>query len=228
MDFQFNSQQFAPQYGSSGGLPDGRHKVIISASAPEPVKDKPQNMKLVLTLKCVEGAAINMTQTDNLNMVNDNADAVEIGNKKLSAYCHVTGVFAFTKTEQLHNIPFWVDIGPQNKNPQYSEIKAIYDINGNPPGKSGQAAAAPAPVQAAPPPPPPAEAAPAGFGGPAPAAGAWPAETAAQTVQGFGAPAAAPAGFGAPAAAPAGFGAPAAAPGGFGAPAGGAAPWGPR
>jgi hypothetical protein len=54
-----------------------------------------------------------LTDVDRLNLHNKSPQAVEIANKQLAAYCAVTGVFAFNATEELHNKPFVVEIGPR-------------------------------------------------------------------------------------------------------------------
>ena len=221
MQFQFNSQQYAPQFGGGGGLSTGRHKVIITDTGPEPVNGKPDHMMLKLTIRAVEGPDNGKSMDLRFMMIWPSDPGVaDGGNKRLSAVCHVTGKYAFQDTQELHNIPFYVDVEPQKKNPQYQEVVKLYDLNGKSPGDPAGQPAAAAPAM------PPAQAQPAvGFGagaGPAEAApGAWPAAAAEPApAAGFGGPAVQPA---------AGFGAaPAAAPSGFGAPAGGAPAWGAR
>jgi hypothetical protein len=183
----FNAQQHTPSYGGGGGLPAGpngepvRYKVMIVDSHGENTKDNFGNVKggyLALELASIEGPTQGTRQTDRLNLHHTNPKVVEIANKQLSAYCHVLGRFQFNDTAELHNIPFIVEIGLQkapNEN-GYTEVKGIFDINGNEPGKAGGGAGGP-PAGAAPPPPagqPPAGGvAPAGngWGGPPPGAG---------------------------------------------------------
>lgn len=133
--YSFNAQQYEPQYGSSGGLPVGKYKGIIEASDPKPTKDGSGNF-LALTLKVIEGPQTGGTHVDRLNLFNQNPDTVRIANQQLSAYCHVTGVFQFQDTAQLHGIPFMFEIGPQ-KNGEYTEVKKLFDVNGNEIGKAG-------------------------------------------------------------------------------------------
>lgn len=161
--YNFNSQQFDPQYGGSGKMlpPCKKTKVMIVDSRQEPTKDG-RGGYLALDLRVVEGPLAGREQTDRLNLHNVNAQTVEIANKQLSAYCHVTGVYAFTATEQLHNIPFLIDVDwqkgnePSAEKPEggYTHVTALYDVNGNPPGKAGQGRpSAPAPVAPVAPPP---------------------------------------------------------------------------
>lgn len=144
----FNSQQYTPQYGGGGGLPVGpngedvMYKVMIVGSQPENTTDNFGNVKggyLAFELASIEGPTQGTKQIDRINLHHTNPKVVEIANKQLSAYCHVVGKFQFNDTAELHNIPFMVKVGLQKApNPNnYTEIKAVYDINGNEPGKAG-------------------------------------------------------------------------------------------
>lgn len=146
--YSFNSQQHTPQYGGgSGGLPandDGsprRYKVVIVNSGLQNVEKNNQIVGgfMAFELTPVEGPLQGQKHTDRLNLNHTNPQTVEIANKQLSAYCHVLGKFQFQDTQELHNIPFFVDIGLQKEpNPnRYTEVKAVFDINGNEPGKAG-------------------------------------------------------------------------------------------
>lgn len=149
--YNFNSAQYEAQYGGAAKMlpPCKKTKVIIVDSRQEPTKDGKGGF-LAFDLRVVEGPLVGKEQTDRLNLHNINATTVEIANKQLSAYCHVTGVFAFQATEQLHNIPFLIDVDyqkgnePTQEKPEggYTQITALYDVNGNGPGKAGQGKAA--------------------------------------------------------------------------------------
>lgn len=148
------------------------------------------------------GAYQGRKQSDKLNLFSTKSEiAVKMANARLSAYCHVTGVFDVQDTRQLHNIPFIATIGPQTGDPRYGQVFAVKDLNGNIPGQptaapgapaGGTQSFAPAPPASAPPAwgaQPPAATPPANPWGP-PAATAPPAQPAAQPWQ---QPAAAPA-----------------------------------
>jgi hypothetical protein len=163
--YNFNAQQHEPQFGGGNKQlpPCKKTKVIATESSQEPTKDGKGGM-LVFTLKVVEGPLLGKEQMLRLNLHNISAKAVEIANGQLSALCHVVNVPAFTATEQLHNIPFLIDVDwqkgnePTQEKPEggYTEITALYDVSGNKPGKAGQKAATSKPVVI----PPAAEAAP--------------------------------------------------------------------
>jgi hypothetical protein len=185
MQFNFNAQQHEPQYGSGGGsLPAGKYTVIISKAEAKATKDGTGGM-LVLEYKVTSGPHTGSVMTDRLNIWNANAIAAEIGQKQMSAICYVIGQFTIQDTQQLCNIPMQIEVGPQKDRPEYTEVKAVFDANGNPPNKAGQGqpvqqpaaqqAQAPAPAPAAP-------AANAGWGAP-PAAAEQPPQQAATAVQ---------------------------------------------
>jgi hypothetical protein len=141
----FDARQFKPQYGGGDtGLPDGKFKTVIVNSRKVDV-EKMGNYTgsyLELTHTVIEGELKGQTQVDRLNLNHSNPVTVEIANQQLSAYCHVLGVFTFTDSSQLHNIPMGIEVGRQidktTKLPtSYSEIKKVFDANGNEPGKAG-------------------------------------------------------------------------------------------
>jgi hypothetical protein len=143
--FTFNAQQYTPNYGGGGEqLPPGKHKVIIVDSGLEPTSSG-QGQMLVFTLQVIEGQLTGRKQSDRLNIHHTNQKTVQIANEQLTAYCHVVGQYHIQQdTAELHNKPFWVEIGWQKNNEPseskpdggYTEVKAIYDINGNKPGKA--------------------------------------------------------------------------------------------
>jgi hypothetical protein len=144
----FNAQQYDPTQGV-GGLPIGKHPVIVDSSEVKPNKEN-NGGYLQLNLKIIDGPQTGTVGAYRLNLYHSNQQTVEIAHKQLSAVCHVTGVFMLQDSAQLHNIPFIVEVGPQKNDPQYTEVKKVFDINGNEPGKAGQGQAPAQPAAAAP------------------------------------------------------------------------------
>jgi hypothetical protein len=134
--YAFNSQGIDPQYAGGGGLGAGRHPVTITKTDAKPTKDNTGGY-IEFTLTAFDGPQKGMSITDRLNVHNTNPVAVEIANKQMAAYCAVTGVFHFQNTDELMNKPFIIDVVPQKGNPQYTEVGALFDMNGNEPGKAG-------------------------------------------------------------------------------------------
>ena len=144
----FNAQQYDPTQGV-GGLPIGKHPVVVESSEVK-ANAKNDGGYLQLNLKIIDGPQTGTVGAYRLNLYHSNQQTVEIAHRQLSAVCHVTGVFAVQDSAQLHNIPFLVEVGPQKNDPQYTEVKKVFDVNGNEPGKAGQGAQQQAPAGFAP------------------------------------------------------------------------------
>jgi len=142
----FNAQQYDPSQGVVG-LPVGRHPVVIESSE---VKANSNNDGgyLQLNLKVIDGPNAGTVGAYRLNLYHSNQQTIEIAHRQFSAVCHVVGVFNVQDSAQLHGIPFLVEVGQQKSNPQYTEVKKVFDINGNEPGKAGQPAPAAQPQAA--------------------------------------------------------------------------------
>lgn len=140
----FNAQQYDPTQGG-GSLPVGRHPVIIESSEVKANKANDGGY-LQLNLKLIDGPQMGTTGAYRLNLYHSNPQTAEIAHRQLSAICHVIGVFNVQDSQQLHNIPFIVEVGLQKGEEAaqkgYTEVKKVFDINGNEPGKAGQGAPA--------------------------------------------------------------------------------------
>ena len=149
----FNAQQFDPTQGG-GSLPVGRHPVVIESSEVKANKANDGGY-LQLNLKLIDGPQQGTTGAYRLNLYHSNPQTAEIAHRQLSAICHVIGVFNVQDSQQLHNIPFIIEVGFQKghepgSNPEakgYTEVKKVFDINGHEPGKAGQGAPAAQPQQ---------------------------------------------------------------------------------
>ena len=139
----FNAQQYDPTQGG-GSLPVGRHPVIIESSEVKANKANDGGY-LQLNVKLIDGPQTGTTGAYRLNLYHSNPQTAEIAHRQLSAICHVIGVFNVQDSQQLHNIPFIVEVGLQKGEEAaqkgYTEVKKVFDINGNEPGKAGQGAA---------------------------------------------------------------------------------------
>lgn len=139
----FNAQQYDPTQGG-GNLPVGRHPLIIESSEVKANKANDGGY-LQLNLKLIDGPQMGATGAYRLNLYHSNPQTAEIAHRQLSAICHVIGVFNVQDSQQLHNIPFIAEVGLQKGEEAaqkgYTEVKKVFDINGNEPGKAGQGAA---------------------------------------------------------------------------------------
>lgn len=143
----FDARTVDPTQGA-GSLPVGKHPVVITASEIKPTSDNSGGM-LVLDLQIIDGPNKGTTGNYRLNLYNKSAKACEIAHKQMSAVCHVTGIYNVTDSSQLHNIPFVIEVALQSGEEAaakgYTEVKRVYDMQGNEPGKQGQPPAAPQP-----------------------------------------------------------------------------------
>jgi hypothetical protein len=90
-------------------IPAGWYNVMIDYSETKPTKNG-RGSYLELSLKVLDGPYAGRKVFDRLNLQNDNAQAVEIAYRQLSAYCHATGVIQVQDSQQLHGIPFMAKI----------------------------------------------------------------------------------------------------------------------
>ena len=132
----FDATKIDPTQGE-GNLPVGKHKVVIYSSDIKPTKEKDGGY-LQLNVKVIEGDFTGMSGAMRFNIyLEKSPEAMEIARRRLSAVCHVCNTYNLTQSEQLYNIPFYVEVVAQ-ADPKYTEIKKVYDVNGNEPGKAGQ------------------------------------------------------------------------------------------
>lgn len=203
---QFNAQQFDPtQGGNYQQLPVGKHPVVIIASEIKANNSNTGGM-VVYELEVIDGPGKGSKGLMRINLYNASDKARQIAESQQAALCYVTGKFLINDTQELHGIPFAVDVGLQDLTPEqkvkqangdtvtpFTQVNKILDIQGNEPRGAGNASAPPAQQQAAQPP----AAAPAAQGtwggnnAPAPAANAWGGNAQAQAQPPAPAPAAA-------------------------------------
>ncbi len=155
----FDATNIEPSQPSGNIHPPGKKlPTVISGTCITPTKDS-SGLMLVLSLTTPMG------QIDNrYNLWNKNEQAVDISRKQLSAVCHSVGIYQLKSVPanptpadyekagiELRNSRLMIDVDYQKGNepsaerPQggYTEIKRIYDANGNEPGKAPAAAAQP-------------------------------------------------------------------------------------
>lgn len=146
----FDATQWAPEQGGSAH-PVGKFAVVISNTEIKPTKDGNSGM-FVVTFRSDQGE-ISMRY----NLWNTaSQQAVEIAHKQLSALCHATGIYRVDFSNEgaaLRNGRCVIDVGYQNqtqadidaKKTPYVEVKRVYDVNGNEPGRPAAGGPQPAP-----------------------------------------------------------------------------------
>lgn len=127
-----------------GQMPVGKHPVVIKSSDIKPTKDNTSGM-LVLELEIIDGPSKGVTGVYRLNLYHSNPQTVDIAHRQLSSICHVVQRYKILNSEELHGIPFIVEVGLQKDTEAaakgYTEVKRVFDIHGNEPGKVAAGAA---------------------------------------------------------------------------------------
>lgn len=140
----FNPYDHNPEQGE-GQLPVGKHPVVINGAEVKATKNNDGGM-IVLMLQIIDGPLKGATGPYRLNLYNKSEQAVKIARSQLSALCYVTQRFQLgqngTDLSPLFNVPFIIEVVPQVANENYTEIKKVFDINGNEPKAQGGGQAA--------------------------------------------------------------------------------------
>jgi len=149
VNWTFNSNQYEPNQGMATHPPAQKIPFTITNTAIVETKDKTGAM-LVVDLTSPMGTIV---QRYNVN--NPNPKAVEIAYGQLSALCRATGIYQIDGNNEcaaLRGGKGLMDVGyqkgeePDPAHPErkgYTELKKVYDINGNEPGKAPQQQAQP-------------------------------------------------------------------------------------
>lgn len=131
---QFNANDVPPDK-KFDPIPAGWYNVMIVDSEIKPNSAGTGNY-LQLTVRVVDGQFAGRQIFDTLNISHPNAVAQDIAQKKLSAYCHATGVMQLNDSQQLHGIPLAVRVTIKNDpTGQYdprNEVKAVKSVNEGP------------------------------------------------------------------------------------------------
>ena len=140
----FNAAAVEPQQ-SFDAIPAGRYEVIITDSEMKETKAG-TGAYLMLTMEVIGDTKHSGRKLwTRLNLVNNNATAVQIAERELSAICHCVGIITPSDSEELHDRPLIVDV-IQELNPmsgqQTNRIKGYAQANGAPAQKAKPAAPA--------------------------------------------------------------------------------------
>jgi hypothetical protein len=154
-------------------LPPARYVVQIVASEMRVTKDG-HGQYLWFEMDILEGPYQGRKLFEQLNLVNANAQTVEIARRNLSAICHAVGKMQVQDSEELHLIPFIADV--RVKQPNQGEKDNAYGPKNTArylPIEGATAAPAPHPTSPQPAAAKPAASAPAPTAKPAAAAPPW-------------------------------------------------------
>lgn len=147
--FQFNANQYEPNQGLGVHPPASKIPFTITNTSIQETKDKTGAM-LVVELQSALGVMI-----QRYNIHNSNPKAVEIAYGQLSALCRATQRYQIDGSNEcaaLRGGQGLMDVGYQKgEEPDpafpdrkgYTELKRVYDVNGNDPSKPNSGNAAP-------------------------------------------------------------------------------------
>ena len=131
-ELQFNSANVEPQQ-SFEPIPKGWYNLAVESCELKPTKAGTGSY-LSLQLKVQEGEFANRTVFDMITYSNPNAQAVEIGHRKLSALCRAVGIVELTSTDMFLNRVVAAKVGiridktgtydPQNDVREYKSASA--------------------------------------------------------------------------------------------------------
>ncbi len=141
MNATFDAQQHEPRQVGGKHPPGNKFPFTITGTNIKDVKDGGGKKYFEVIFTSLAGSIKN-----NYNLWNDSKQAVDISVGQLSALCHVTGIFqvdfkndgaALRGGKGLMDVSFQAGQEPSADKPEggYVEVKKIYDVNGNEPGK---------------------------------------------------------------------------------------------
>jgi len=143
--FQFNANQYEPNQGMGVHPPASKIPFQITGTEIKETKNStPDNVQAMLIIEFTSpiGMVVNR-----YNIKNDNPKTVEIAYGQLSALCRAVGIYQIDGSNEcaaLRGGKGLMDVGyqkgeePDPAHPDrkgYTELKRIYDINGNDPSK---------------------------------------------------------------------------------------------
>lgn len=127
----FDASQVAPSE-DRGALPPGEYVMGIVKSEKRDTKTG-SGSYIEIEFEVMDGDRKGARAWSRLNLWNQNAQAVEIAQRDLSAICHAVGKLRVTDTSELHGIPMVVRMGKRKDDPNQTEPKAYKPANGSAP-----------------------------------------------------------------------------------------------
>ncbi len=139
--FQFDATEFAPQPKSYDPLSPGMYQGMVIESAIKPTKAGTGEY-IELVIQVTDGPQTGRRLWERLNVSNPNKTAEDIARSALAELCHAVGVQKLTSTEQLHDLPFQMEVQLDRKDPSRNRVMGYQSLG-------AKAAIKPAPAVAA-------------------------------------------------------------------------------
>lgn len=139
--FQFDATEFAPQPKSFEPLEPGMYQGMVIDSAIKQTKAGTGEY-IELVIQVTDGPQTGRRLWERLNVSNPNKTAEDIARTSLAELCHAVGVQKLTSTEQLHDLPFLMEVQLDRKDPSRNRVMGYQSAGGKAPVKAAPAAAA--------------------------------------------------------------------------------------
>ena len=107
-ELDFDAQNYKGEFKLQA-IPAGRYKVVIADSQRRPVKSG-NGALMLMTLEVIEGEYKGAKVWVNLNLWHTSEAAVRIAREELTAIAHAVNIPSPKCTEEMHDIPFFVDV----------------------------------------------------------------------------------------------------------------------
>jgi hypothetical protein len=139
--FQFDASEVAPpQNKSYEPLERGMYQGIVIESSIKPTKAGTGEY-IELVIQVIDGVHSGRRLWERLNVSNPNKTAEDIARSQLASLCQAVGVTKLTATEQLHDIPFSMEVDIDRKDPTRNRIMGYGSVSLVKPAAAAPAAA---------------------------------------------------------------------------------------
>ena len=149
----FDASKVDPQ-DSFSALPAGTYVAVIESTEVKGTKTG-SGQYIKAKYRIIDGQHKNRVIFGNINVVNANKQAEEIGQRQLSSLCHAVGVLQLQDTQQLHNKPVKIKVkvrvDESGKYDDSNDISGFEQVgNASPASTAAEAAQAAPPAPSAP------------------------------------------------------------------------------
>lgn len=117
-------------------LPPGEVVFAMVKSDRTQAKSNPRNEYVSCEFEILEGQFQGRRLWTNLNLWNDNSQAVEIAQRELNSIMHACGKLRVRSTDELHGIPMRGTVGIDKKDATRNVIKGYAPLNGGVPDQA--------------------------------------------------------------------------------------------
>lgn len=145
--FQFDATDFAPQPKSFEPLEPGMYQGMVIDSSIKATKAGTGEY-IELVIQVTDGPQTGRRLWERLNVSNPNKTAEDIARSQLAELCHAVGVQKLTATEQLHDLPFLMEVQIDRKEPTRNRIMGFQSAGAKAAMKAAAPVAAAAPAAA--------------------------------------------------------------------------------